>query len=82
MPEMSLQKLASRIGQTGVLQTSEGLGVRVRVVDVKQAWGNLRYVVQAVDGTDATATVGAERVQMDESNGYVDRSPNGERGAA
>jgi hypothetical protein len=66
MPETSLQSLASRIGRIGQLRSAEGLSFTVEIVDVKSAWGNVRYVVRSVTGDAATATVGAERVTVSE----------------
>ncbi len=64
MPETSLQTLASLIGRIGQLRSAECLSFTVEIVDVKSAWGNVRYVVRSVTGDTTTATVAAERVTL------------------
>lgn len=66
MQVSSLARLASLIGQTGQLNTREGLSFEVEIIDVKQAWGKTRYVVRSTTGDDTLATVDDYRVTVSE----------------
>lgn len=53
------------IGREGDLAI-DGLQVRVTVLDIKQAYGNTRYVVTPVSGSNRI-TVDSSRVSLDNS---------------
>lgn len=57
---MSIKELASNIGQEGSI-LMDGVRVYVRVLDVKQAYGNLRYLITPLSGVGQT-WVDAKRV--------------------
>lgn len=44
-----MQAKAERVGKVGML-ASEGMEMPVRVLDVKEAWGNMRFLVEPVGG--------------------------------
>lgn len=50
---MTLASLAARIGSTASLRTSDFV-VAVTVINVKQAYGNVRYLVTPVAGAGET----------------------------
>ena len=60
---MSIKELAYPLGREGLLETN-GLKVPVRIMDVKQAYGRVRYVVTPLHGGYGTATVEDFRVEL------------------
>lgn len=64
MQTSSLAALAQHIGQYAQFRTSDGLMMTVQIVDIKQAWGNDRYVICDTNGTQIT--VAATRVKINE----------------
>ncbi len=50
---MSVKELAKRIGTEAELRAVTGLIFRVKVLDVKQSYGNLRYLVEPVAGSSS-----------------------------
>lgn len=56
------------IGRTGILR-GDTVGYRVSVLDAKQSYGVVRYLVVALDGDDRQAWVNAERVALDRQAG-------------
>jgi hypothetical protein len=50
---MTIREAFATIGKAGTLATSEGLRVRITIVDAKQAYGNVRLHVQGEEGTNA-----------------------------
>lgn len=59
---MKLAEMAKLIGQEGLLRT-DGLQVAVKVLDIKQAYGNTRYDVTPVNGS-GIITVDSGRVSF------------------
>lgn len=57
---MSISEMAKVIGTEGAI-VMDGVRVYVRVLDVKQAYGNIRYLVTPLAGLGQT-WVSAERV--------------------
>jgi hypothetical protein len=47
---MTTAQTAHLIGREGALRVSAALAVAVRIVDVKQSYGNLRYLVAPLAG--------------------------------
>jgi hypothetical protein len=64
---MSIKELSHPLGREGLLETN-GLKVAVRIMDVKQAYGRVRYVVTPLHG-HGTATVEDFRVELVEVTG-------------
>lgn len=69
MQESSLAAMSRVLGARGRFRTTDGLVMDVRVIDVKNAWGNLRYVIRSWNDAsriDApTITVDAKRVEVE-----------------
>lgn len=70
--EMRLTKLAAAIGGTVSGETParllvDGLGVPVRILDVRQVWGRVDYLVTPEGGTGET-WVSSERVTINQEN--------------
>jgi len=61
---VSVLELAAIIGRLGLLRV-DGLGVAVEIVNVRQAYGQVRYDVKPVAGT-GTVTVAADRVTLED----------------
>lgn len=65
---MSVQELAAMIGQQGTVEVrasdKETFRVAVVVLDVKQAYGHTRALVEPVAG-EGRVWVGSERVRME-----------------
>lgn len=59
---MKLAEMAKLIGQEGLLRT-DGLQVAVKVLDIKQAYGNTRFKVTPVNGS-GIITVDSGRVSF------------------
>lgn len=57
---MSIKEMAENIGREGAI-TMDGVRVYVRILDVKQAYGNLRYLITPLEGIGQT-WVDARRV--------------------
>lgn len=51
-------------GKLGTMEASEGLRVRVGVMDAKKAFGHLRFLVTPINGS-GEKWVAAERVTLD-----------------
>lgn len=60
---MTGQEIVRVIGEKGFLYVEETLTIQVTVLDVKQAYGQLRYEVSPVAGT-GRKWVAADRVRM------------------
>jgi hypothetical protein len=61
---MSTKELGQVIGERGYV-ASDGLEIAVTIVDVKRAYGNLRYQVEPVSGR-GVVWVSADRVTVGE----------------
>lgn len=55
--------LSKSLGRFGFLRTAEGLSVKVNILDAKEVWGCVRYLVSPVDGS-GTAWVDRSRCQL------------------
>jgi len=63
---MSVAELAKAIGQTGFLQYPDGMRYAVKITDVKQAYGVIRFQVYPAGSTpDIKILVDSSRVQLD-----------------
>ena len=51
---MSVKEMALAIGATGELSQGDGLGVSVKVLDAKSAYGTIRYLVTPLAGSGST----------------------------
>jgi hypothetical protein len=56
-------KLAQHIGKEGTLTTHEGLVIRVKILDVRQAYGRDDVLVSPVRGS-GEAWVSADRLKL------------------
>ena len=61
--EKTMKEIAAVLGKTALLSIEAGLKVRVRVLDAKKAYGNLRYEV-APEGGEGQAWVDSSRVTI------------------
>lgn len=59
---MNLKEHAANIGKHGMLTTTEGFDIVVRIEDVKQAYGTYRYLVDHFHGSGKKWVL-AERVR-------------------
>jgi hypothetical protein len=64
-PSVGWRELSSMIGREGILITQrEKLRVRVRVVDVRMAYGRRDLLVEPVAGSGPPVWVSAQRVKL------------------
>lgn len=47
---MGMKQLFTLLGREGFWNTSEGLSIQVRITDVKQAYGKVRYQITPING--------------------------------
>jgi hypothetical protein len=63
MNDMTVSQLASLIGRYGLVR-QDGLGVRVKILDVKRVYGCTRFLVTAQVGDGSEIWVDSDRVVL------------------
>lgn len=63
---MNTLEMSKAIGREGLLATREGLSVSVRIVDARQSFNRIDYLVRPITGGTREAWVSSERISLDE----------------